>query len=168
MSGPAAGRAVVVDAAAAELTAAEADALRAGGFDLVPRPPPADDPLVRTITACAALIEGSLTTGQAAARLRIDPSRVEQRLAERRLYGIRPHGDWLLPRFQFGTVSTLPGLGEVVEALDPELHPLAVQAFFLRPNDELEDERLREPVSPRDWLAAGLDPVRVRRLAEHL
>jgi hypothetical protein len=43
-----------------------------------------------------------------------------------------------------------------VQPLDPELHPIQVEAFFLTPSSDLDEER---PVSPRDWLRAGRDGI---------
>jgi hypothetical protein len=151
-----------------ELTPAEAEVLRRGGFALEPRFAPADDPLVRSIVGFAALIKSSLPTAAAARRLRVDPSRVRQRLAERSLYGIRPDGEWLLPAFQFDGGRLVPGIGEALKRLDPELHPLVVEAFFVEPNDELTALRDGHPINPRDWLRAGFDALVVARLAAEL
>lgn len=151
-----------------ELTPAEVAVLEAGGFDLDPRGHGDDDPVVRAIAAYAALIEGALTTAAAAARLGVAPSRVRQRLGERSLYGIMPDADWLLPDFQFDGAKVLPGLGQVVRALDPGLHPVAVDAFFATPEPELADPATGRALAPRDWLRAGYPPADVARLAAEL
>jgi hypothetical protein len=74
-----------------DLTAAEIEALREGGFPLEGEDLGEDDPLARTAAEYAALVQTSLTTAAAAARLRVEPSRIRQRLTERppTLYGIR-------------------------------------------------------------------------------
>lgn len=150
-----------------DLSAAEAAALERGGFDLASGTDDdaADDPLARGAAAYAALVATALTPAQAAARLGVDPSRVRHRLAARTLYGVRtPHG-WRLPRFQFDPASgrDLPGLGTVLAALDPDLHPLSVTRWFLHPDPDLVVDGA--PVSPRDWLRQGRDPRAVAPLA---
>jgi hypothetical protein len=164
----AARRAMLRAPATDELTPSEAEVLRRGGFALEPRFAPADDPLAHSIAGFAALIKTSLPTAAAARRLRVDPSRIRQRLAERSLYGIRPDGEWLLPEFQFDGDRLVPGIGEALKRLDPELHPLEVEAFFVEPNEELTALRDGRPVSPRDWLRAGSDASAVARLAAEL
>jgi hypothetical protein len=150
---------------ASELTAGEAEVLRRGGFTLEPRFAPEDDPLARSIAEYAALIKTSSTVAEAARRLGVEPSRIRQRLGERSLYGFRPEAEWLLPAFQFDEGRTVPGIAEALRRLDPELHPVRVEAFFLTPSRDLDEER---PVSPRDWLRAGRDPGAVARLAAEL
>jgi hypothetical protein len=156
------------DPATGELTPNEAEILRQGGFALEPRLAPADDPLARSIAGFAALIKTSLPTAAAARRLRVDLSRVRQRLEECSLHGVRPDGEWLLPEFQFDGDRPVPGIGEALKRLDPELHPLEVEAFFVEPNEELTALRDGRPVSPRDWLRAGFDASVVARLAAEL
>jgi hypothetical protein len=154
--------------AASELTRAEADVVHRGGFALEPRFAPKDDPLSRSIAGFAGLIRTSVSATAAARRLRVDPSRIRQHLAERSLYGIRPDGEWLLPEFQFDGDRLVSGIGEALKRLDPELHPLEAEAFFVEPNDELTALRDGHPVSPRDWLRAGFDRSAVARLAAEL
>jgi hypothetical protein len=59
------------------------------------------DPLMRTIADYMALLETSLTTAEAARYLKVDVSRIRQRLRERSLFGIDYDGERRLPRFQF-------------------------------------------------------------------
>jgi hypothetical protein len=102
-----------------------------------------------------ALIETSFTTSQAAAYLRLDVSRIRQRLRERSLFGLEYDGERRLPRFQFERKHVLPGLREVIGALPQNLHPLDVAEWFLLPNPDLEDASQSVPLSPRDWLLRG-------------
>lgn len=153
----------------ADLTAAEAAALQRGGFELEPAagagdPEDADAPIARTVAEYAALLETGLTTAQAAALLGVDASRVRQMLTAEppRLYGIRTKAGWTLPRFQFDGDRLVPGAGEILGRIDPEVHPVAVYRWFTSANPDLVDERLSpRPLSPREWLLLGLaaDPV---------
>lgn len=112
----------------------------------------------------------ALTAAQAAKRLGVNASRIRQRLAgpRRTLYGIKRDGEWRLSRFQFVRKGLLPGIGDVVAALDPKLHPVVVWRWFTTPNPDLLREGQDEPLSPLDWLRAGGDPDEVSTLAEDL
>lgn len=151
---------------AAELSDDELAMLTAGGMRFDPLPVGGEHPLARTAALYAALLGSSLSVAQAAAHLRVAESRIRQRLGERTLYGIKRPGGWRLPRFQFADVGTVPGIERVLRRLAPDLHPLEVVGWFTTPNPDLavgEDER---PVSPLDWLNAGLPADAVADLAE--
>lgn len=152
-----------------DLTPAEVEALRSGGFDLAGEDLGEDDPLARTAAEYAALLTSSLTTAAAAARLRVASSRIRQRLTARppTLYGIRLASGWRIPEFQFEGDELLHGWPEVVAALDPELHPISVYRWLTTPNTDLEDPEGRR-VSPRDWLRLGHKPSAVAELAADL
>jgi excisionase family DNA binding protein len=144
-------------APAEELTAAEADALTRGGFDLRPWPPDRPSPLAITAAAFAALLAASLTVAEAAVLLGVDPSRVRQRLAAGSLYGVKLADGWRLPRFQFDDHRLVPGMARVLPHLDRALHPLTVVRWFAQPSPDLVLGDT--PVSPRDWLQSGGDPA---------
>lgn len=142
--------------------------LEAGGFDLGPRRAEEGDPGLRAAEQYAAILASALTVSQAARRIGVDGSRVRQRLLARELYGIRERRGWLIPIFQFQGNLLVPGLDRVLPRLDPGLHPLAAVSWFTRPHPDLylpEDAR-ETPVSPREWLLAGGDPLIVASLAE--
>ncbi len=120
----------------------------------------------RTLADYAALIKASLSVEAAAAELGVNTSRVRQRLAERSLYGFQAGGRWRLPGFQFDQGRLIPDLRRVLAALDPELHPLEVEHFFVTPDSELEAAGIDGPLAPRDWLRLGLPSEPVIRLAE--
>ena len=146
-------------AAAQALTAGEMDALKSVGLSTAAWSGTAkEDPLMQSIADYMALIETSFTTAQAAAYLRLDVSRIRQRLRERSLLGLDYDGERRLPRFQFERKQVLPGLREVIGALPQNLHPLDVAEWFLLPNPDLEDAGQSVPLSPRDWLLRG-NPV---------
>jgi hypothetical protein len=113
-----------------------------------------------------ALLETSFTTSQAAKYLKVDPSRIRQRLRERSLYGIAYDGERRLPRFQFERRKVIPGLAATLAQLPPQLAPLDVAEWFLSPNPDLELEDSSTPICPRDWLLSGRSIERVVELAQ--
>lgn len=154
-----------------DLTEAEVEALRRGGFVPEPADFGAEDPLAKTAAEFAALLKSSLPTTAAAERLGVDPSRIRQRLTSQppTLYGIRLESGWVIPELQFDGSKLIPGIAEVVASLDPELHPVAVYRWFTSPNPDLsvdgEEDRI---LSPRDWLRFGLPIQTVAELAADL
>ena len=118
--------------------------------------PPDGDPLVQSVADYMALLETSYTTSEASKHLKVDVSRVRQRLREGSLFGVEYDGERRLPRFQFERRQVLPGLREVMAALPAGLNPLDVAQWFLAPNPDLEAGQ--ENLSPREWLLRG-EPV---------
>lgn len=110
-------------------TTAEAEALERGGFV---GEPDLDGPLARTAAEYTSLLDSSLSIQEAAQLLGLAPSLVEQRLATKppSLYGIRLESGWMIPKFQLDDDKLIPGIGEVVAELDPELHPVSVCHWF--------------------------------------
>jgi hypothetical protein len=156
---PMIGYAVPGGSAAQALTAGEIDALESVGLSTAAWTGSAkQDPLMHSIADYMALIETSFTTSQAADYLKVDVSRIRQRLRERSLFGIEYDGERRLPRFQFERKQVLPGLREVIGALPEHLNPLDVAEWFLSPNPDLELAEPDAPLSPRDWLLHG-EPV---------
>ena len=113
------------------------------------------DPLLQSIGDYMALLETSYSTSEAAKYLKVDASRIRQRLREHSLFGIDYDGEKRLPRFQFERQQVIPGLREVIAALPEGLSPLDVAEWFLSPNPDLEVAGQEKPLSPRDWLLRG-------------
>jgi hypothetical protein len=154
------------ESAARTLSAGELDALKAVGLTTAPfAEGSARDPLTRSITDYMALLETSYSTSQAARYLKVDASRVRQRLRENSLFGIDYDGEKRLPRFQFERAQVIPGLREVLAALPEGLNPLDVAEWFLSPNPDLEIDAQETPLSPREWLLKGQPVDAVARLA---
>lgn len=153
--------------AEAALTGAEAEVLRDGAFDLS-EPPEADGPLARGVARFASLIATSLSTVEASERLRVNPSRIRQRLGEGSLFGFKLADDWKVPAFQFADDGLVPGIGQVVSSLPNDLHPVAVATWFETPNPDLVDEASGSALTPLQWLRLGLSPEVVAELAVHL
>lgn len=144
----------------------EDELLRAGGFEL---------PRAGSISASDVgrleylrLLSDSLSTEQAAQLLKVNASRARQRLAERKLFGIKDGGSWKLPRFQFVDGRLVPGIDQVIPSLPPGIHPVAVQRWFRIPHPDLESESGKTPMTPLEWLESGYDPDRVSELAAML
>ena len=154
---------------AAELATAELDALRSVGAFKDDMVVGADnDPLIRSQAQYMALLEESLSAAEAAKLLRVDVSRVRQRLRERSLFGLEYEGSWRLPRFQFERRLVIPGLAKVLKALPSDLFPLDVVDWFLLPDPELQSDSDASPLSPREWLLSGRAIETVARLARDL
>jgi hypothetical protein len=153
---------------AGELSADEVDALANVGVSFT-APGGADEAIARTALEMATFVAASLTVGQVAKRLRVDRSRIQQRLAqERTLYGFSWEKQWRIPIFQFEGEECLPHLGDVVKALPQGLHPLAVRNWFTLPHMDLEDEDLGRNLSPREWLLLGRDPAPLIHIATYV
>lgn len=155
---------------ASELPLNERKRLEKGGLRFGRRPRGARNPVVRAAAEYAALLGSSLSVGEAARHLGVNPSRVRQRLAGSRptLYGIKRDNEWYVPRFQLSEDGAVPGIGAVIAELDRELHPVAVLRWFTAPNPDLEPEEGASGLSPLEWLRAGYDPAAVARIAADL
>ncbi|RDV36223.1 hypothetical protein DV096_20090 [Bradymonadaceae bacterium TMQ3] len=130
-----------------------------------------DDPVASSIAAYSDVLAASLTTTEAAHIIGVNASRVRQLLtaSPARLYGIKSdaRASWRIPRFQFDAGGVIRGLDQVLEVLDPTLHPMEVITWFESPCPDLvvgEDV----PVSPIQWLRAGNAIDEVVAIARHL
>jgi hypothetical protein len=164
---PMRGEAAAGASTTAALTAGEVEALESVGLSTAMwAQDAARDPLTRSIADYMALLETSLTTAEAARYLKVDVSRVRQRLRERSLYGIEYDGERRLPRFQFERKQVVPGIREVISALPQGLNPLDVAEWFLAPNPDLERDKQDTASSPRAWLLRGGSVAAVVKLAQ--
>ena len=139
-----------------DLSAAETEVLRSVGALKDKESVPAEnDPLIKSQAQYMALLENSLSAAEAAKLLRVDVSRVRQRLRERSLFGIEHEGSWRLPRFQFERRLVVPGLAQVFKSLPPDLFPLDIVDWFVLPDPDLQLDSDAAPLSPREWLMSG-------------
>jgi hypothetical protein len=153
----------------ADLSAAETEALRSvGAFRDKASVRAENDPLIRSQAQYMALLEDSLSAAEAAKLLRVDVSRVRQRLRERSLFGIEYEGSWRLPRFQFERRLVIPGLAQVLKSLPPELFPLDIVDWFVLADPDLQLDSDTDPLSPREWLLSGRPIEAVKTLARDL
>ncbi len=109
----------------------------------------------------AQMVASAYSQKEVAGRLGVSTSRVRQRLDSRSLFWINGAAGRVCPRFQFVDDATLPGFEQVLKAISPEAHPIAVQRFFLKVSPDLLSHTFGQALSPRDWLATGhpVDPV---------
>ena len=114
------------------------------------------------------MLAESLNVEEAARMLKVDPSRIRQRLSgdPRSLFGVKTGKAWRIPRFQFDEKRVIPGIDAVIAKLPRDLSPVAVYRWFTSPNSELELDD--ETASPLDWLKGGGDSARVAELAAAL
>lgn len=147
----------------------EATLLERGGFVLDRLEFGLEDPITRAAFEYAVLVATGLTTHAAAKRLRVNDSRVRQRLGERALYGIKTGDEWRLPAFQFERAGLVPGIDRVFARLPQSLNPVAVHRWFHTPNPDLEErEGPVAALTPLQWLQTGNDPSVVAELAAGL
>ena len=139
-----------------DLSAAEMEALHSvGALKDKGSLPAENDSLIQSQAQYMALLEDSLSAAEAAKLLRVDVSRVHQRLRERSLFGIEHEGSWRLPRFQFERRIVIPGLAQVLKSLPPDLFPLDIVDWFALPDPDLQLDSDAAPLSPREWLLSG-------------
>ena len=155
---------------AVTLAPEQLELLAQGGFELEGPDMGLEDPVLRGVLEYAALRATALTTKEAAARLRVNDSRIRQRLADRALYGLKVDDEWRLPIFQFAEEEGLvPNIERVLPCLAESLAVIAVFHWFTSPNPDLSSpETHDEPVAPLAWLKLGLDPEEVAELAAQL
>jgi hypothetical protein len=152
-----------------DLSAAETEALRSvGAFKDDASVGVERDPLIKSQAQYMALLEDSLSAAEAAKLLRVDVSRVRQRLRERSLFGIEYESSWRLPRFQFERRRVIPGLAQVLKSLPADLFPLDTVDWFVLPDPDLQLDSDAAPMSPREWLLSGRPVEAVVTLARDL
>ena len=111
-------------------------------------------PDTKAVEAFADLVTRSVAGDAAMAKLlRKDRSRISQRVAERSIYAFVAGDERFFPLWQIVDGAVPPSFRPVFEALDPKLHPLSVDHWFISPNVDLQVRD--EPTSPATWLATG-------------
>jgi hypothetical protein len=154
---------------AAQLTEAEASVLdRAGLLETKSTEPGA---LERSRIELELLLRDSLTLGQAAKLLQVGTSRLRQRLGSKpsTLYGFKEGRGWRIPRFQLaGKGKLVRGIEKVFPHIRAEAHLLSVATWFSAQHPDLVVGDDEKPVSPLEWLSAGLSPELVAQLAEDI
>jgi excisionase family DNA binding protein len=150
------------------LGSAEEALLRRGGFAPTAAGGPSSAPAARAQAEYASLLADSLTVEQAARLLRVNGSRVRQRLNARTLYGIKVGAAWRVPRFQLEGHAVVPGLAEVLPAVPTDVHPVALHRWLTRPSPDLTVGKEDGAASPLEWLRSGGDPARAAELARAL
>jgi hypothetical protein len=146
---------------------AELDALREAGISL--RGSPADPSGAAQVALGLARFQRfrdeALTAAEAARMLNVTDSRVRQLIASGEVVTIPNSDGHLLPAWQFAGGRLVPGLPELIEAIE-DVHPLTLASFMTLPDVDLEVEG--QPVSPVQWLLGGGDVESVTDLATGL
>jgi hypothetical protein len=134
-----------------DLSESELKILEAGGFPKPSLQLCLGDNIAIVAGDVGVLIASALSQAQAAKLLDdVDPSRIRQLISQGTLYAISGENNVnVLPRFQFTKHAVLPGLEKVLPLINKEVHPIAVQHFFLSPNADLYSEELNTTLSPR-------------------
>lgn len=103
-----------------------------------------------------ALTSTSMTAQDAAALLRVSPSRIRQRTGAGTLWAIKVGNKLLLPRVQFTPTGLVPNIDKVLAAVPRGLHPLSVEGLLTGSHTDLVVEG--RPASIVQWLRSGGDP----------
>jgi hypothetical protein len=141
------------------ITAEEARLLDAAGL--------ADDPAsysqvsIEAIANMAWLVKTAYTADEVASGLNVNTARIEQRRRARSLWAVDDNGSWTYPAMQFDVIDTggrnalkvVRHLDRILRALPTDVHPLAIAAFLLTPQQELAIND--QPCAVRDWLSSG-------------
>jgi len=156
-----------LDDARKQFSLPERTALEAMGADFSLLPVEVPDPVERTRLAYIALVLDSLSASEVAEHLGRDVSRIRQRTRDRSLWSLPGAAGTRYPRVQFAADgSEIPGIGAVLQALPPDLHPLAVLRWLTSPKPDLRVDG--RALSPREWLLAGGAADETVALAEDL
>jgi hypothetical protein len=129
------------------------------------------DPVENAALEYGELVATSLDVAEAARRLRVNPSRIRQRVGGNppSLYAFKFGKRWCIPTFQFDRAALIPDVERAVQRLPRDLHPVAVARWFTTPSvDLVPDDETGAMLSPRDWLRGGYDPDPVGELAAAL
>lgn len=113
-----------------------------------------------------ALLATALPVADAATRIGVSRSRMQQMISARDVWALRHGARWVLPAVQFDGQSLLPGWPAVARALPEAAHPLEILGFLTTPQPELQ--LAGRPQSVHDWLRSGGSPLAVEPLAAGL
>jgi len=143
--------------------------LQEGGFPAITDSISLSDNMAIIAGEVGVMIASALSQMKTAQLLSVDESRIRQRISKGTLYAIiGDNNKKVLPRFQFTKTGTLPGLEKVLPAINNDVHPIAIQRFFLTPSEDLYSKELKTILSPRDWLITKYPPEPVVLMAADL
>lgn len=149
------------------LTESEQEVLKQGGLRF--ERTSTRDLVSETALEYAELVASSMSSSEAAIRLGVTPTRVRQMIGECEIYSFILNGKRLIPQFQFQENDLVSNIRLVNRALNQNLHPVGIWAWFHQENSELEiDSNSAIQLSPLQWLIEGRDPNTVVFLAENL
>ena len=147
------------------LPAEEASILDAAGLDISEAVANGEsDPAAETVEDYMEILASSMSVQEAAAILRVDPSRIRQMIRGRSMAAISERGRYLIPKFQFSGDRLIPSFESVYSAASSDVPLILFYRWFTQPSPDLpqgEDEQGPD-LSPREWLLAGFDPAPVQ------
>lgn len=117
--------------------------------------------------AARQVMRDALTGGEVATLFDVDEELVNRQARLGDLYSVTLDGvARCFPRWQFTTDSSpVPGLRRVLAALPDSWHPLDVESFMTRRDD---DQELLEGMAPVEWLTSGRAIGAVVALADEM
>lgn len=131
-----------------------------------------DQMIANTIIAYMGVVNRSIAEDALAIRMDLDVATVRQLYDERKIFGIAGPDGLAFPKFQFiecgSRMRIIPGFDAVLSAMSSDLHPLALERFFLNPCLDLEMEGDSETMSPREWLIDGRGPELICQIVRDL
>jgi hypothetical protein len=108
----------------------------------------------RAMAMFADVYDRSIVGDAAVAKyLKVDRSRISQRIAERSLFAVPVANERMFPRWQFVEHKIVPGLKDVLSAFQRTIHPIVLDVWMTTPDDELQLAGVS--LSPIDWLRTG-------------
>jgi len=148
--------------------AEEAFLIQGGAEGVKPQTRRAETRNITTLAAeYAQMVATALTQKEAAKELDVSTGRVRQRIDSGSLYALDTPAGRVCPKWQFHR-GALPGLEDVLQAIDHDVHPVAMERFFLTESSDLYSDMVGRNLSPRDWLLSGHSPAPVVMMALEL
>ncbi|MET1255309.1 hypothetical protein [Aliikangiella maris] len=143
-----------------DFSKSEIEALIEGGFPVEHETPSSSqviDLISKVSAEYATIASTSIDTSEAARHLKVNPSRIRQRISEHSLLAIQGiENTWLLPRFQFDdNGNEIPGMRRVLQSIDKGCHPITINGFLNTPQADLYSELLNKSLTPKEWLQTG-------------
>lgn len=151
------------------LPAAELAALAAVGLRTTPKTRKrAESARVRYASTFLDLFNQADTPAQLAKKLKLDPSRIRQRIRDRSLLAIELNGEKRVPHFQFEGNVEIPGLPRLLAAAGEQMPTLSFAMWFLTPTADLAAGEDDAPISPRERLLRTGDVESVLAILDDL
>lgn len=127
--------------------------------------------IANTIIAYMDVVSRSVSEESLAELMGINTPAVRRLYDDRKLFGIAGLNGLVFPKFQFTEVGDwvqiIPRFDAVLSTMPSDVHPLALERFFLNPCPDLEVEKGSEPLSPREWLIDGRDPEPICQMVRY-
>ncbi|MBN9611693.1 MAG: hypothetical protein BGO26_05320 [Actinobacteria bacterium 69-20] len=113
-----------------------------------------------------ALLATAIPVAEAAARIGVSRSRMQQMIAARDVWALRQGSRWLLPAIQFDEDALISGWSTFARAFPESAHPLEILGLLTSAQPELHVGG--RPQTVIDWLRGGGSPLAAASLAAGL